>query len=112
MPTSDRAIRLAIAIGALAFFRFADVPLDPRFHLCGFLWLTGRPCPLCGMTRAFSLLAKGDWSHALQFNFLSPLALALLLATVMVVKLPQRAWSAVFAVFVSYGALRACSIVP
>jgi len=60
----------------LAFLPF---PLLPRVSLCGFLWLTGRPCPFCGMTRALACLLKGDLTLALTFHPLSPLALTALL---------------------------------
>jgi hypothetical protein len=54
-------------------------PLQPRISLCGFLWLTGRPCPFCGLTRALGCLLKGDLALALEFHPLSPLALTALL---------------------------------
>ena len=60
----------------LAFMPF---PLQPHVSLCGFLWLTGRPCPFCGMTRALACLLKGNLTLALTFHPLSPLALAALL---------------------------------
>src|SRR4030095_5262987 len=62
----------------LASFPF---PLLPRVSLCGFLWLTGRPCPFCGMTRALACLLKGDLTLALTFHPLSPLALTALLVS-------------------------------
>ena len=49
-------------------------PAQPSFRLCPFLWLTGKLCPLCGLTRAFCALAKGHWTQAIQFHALSPLA--------------------------------------
>ena len=36
--------------------------------LCGFLALTGIPCPLCGGTRACAALAAGDVGFAWQSN--------------------------------------------
>ena len=58
---------------------FLAPPFQPRVSLCGFLWLTGRPCPFCGLTRALACLLKGDLALALSFHPLSPLALAALL---------------------------------
>ena len=52
-------------------------PDNPRLRLCPFLWLTGKPCPLCGLTRAFCALAKGDWQQAIHFHALSPVAAAM-----------------------------------
>ena len=59
---------------------YFSVPGDPGVRLCGFHWLTGRPCPLCGLTRALFALAKGHWTEAVHFNALSPLAFAMLFA--------------------------------
>lgn len=39
--------------------------------VCLFLLLTGTPCPLCGMTRAFGALMGGDAANALALNHLS-----------------------------------------
>ena len=55
------------------------IPLEPQLSLCGFLWLTGRPCPFCGITRGVSCLLKGDIALALTLHPLSPLALVALL---------------------------------
>jgi hypothetical protein len=44
---------------------------------CGFLTLTGVPCPGCGLTTAFSHGIRGQWSLAASAN---PLGLALFLA--------------------------------
>ena len=35
---------------------------------CGFLVLTGRPCPSCGMTTAFLRIGEGDLSGAAASN--------------------------------------------
>jgi hypothetical protein len=40
----------------------------------------GLACPTCGMTRAFSALAHGDWSRALALHPLAPLVAAELAA--------------------------------
>lgn len=50
---------------------------DSRINLgCGFLALTGLPCPLCGGTHACAALVQGDWAAAWAAN---PGALGLLL---------------------------------
>jgi Protein of unknown function (DUF2752) len=71
-------LRVAPGVSLLAFLWYFEPPAKPAFQLCGFHWLTGHPCPLCGLTRAMFALAKGHWSEALAFNALSPLAFAML----------------------------------
>jgi len=63
---------MALLIGALRRFT------PPALQVCPFHWLTGRPCPLCGLTRAMFELAQFHWRAALGFNALSPLAGAML----------------------------------
>ena len=94
---------MALLFGAL--WRFTP-PVHPAFHLCAFHWLTGRPCPLCGLTRAMFELAKGHWRAALGFNALSPLALAMLLALFWEIPGRSRLWTAGLAAFALYGACR------
>jgi hypothetical protein len=71
--------RVGISGSILMLLVFLPLPLQPRISLCGFLWLTGRPCPFCGLTRALAYLLKGDVALALTFHPLSPLALIALL---------------------------------
>ncbi len=48
---------------------------------CGFLAVTGRPCPTCGMTTAFAWFVRGRLDRTLRANlaggFLAPASLAL-----------------------------------
>ncbi len=39
---------------------------------CRFLQLTGRPCPSCGLTTSFALLAHGDPRSAFRANLAGP----------------------------------------
>jgi len=71
-----RAAGAALLLAGLWCF----TPPEPGFRLCGFRWLTGRPCPFCGLTHAVFALAKGHWREAIRFNALSPLAFAMLFA--------------------------------
>ncbi len=41
---------------------------------CIFRWVTGLPCPFCGMTTAFALLARGEWAAAFGIHVLGPVA--------------------------------------
>jgi hypothetical protein len=40
---------------------------------CAFRWLTSLPCPVCGMTTAFSLMARGEVMTAFSAHALGPL---------------------------------------
>lgn len=51
------------------------------FSVCGFHWLTDLPCPLCGLTRAFSAIGHGEMKAAWGFHPLSFVLYALTLFT-------------------------------
>jgi hypothetical protein len=85
---------------------FFTVPADPSVRLCGFHWLTGLPCPLCGMTRAMFALAKGHVLEALHFNALSPLGFAMVFSLFWNGRLRQWLWSGGAAAFAIYGVCR------
>jgi hypothetical protein len=57
---------------AFTFIAAPDLPV-PGVSLCMMKSLTGIPCPLCGMTRAFVSISKGDFAGAVGLNALSPL---------------------------------------
>lgn len=40
---------------------------------CNFMVMAGKPCPSCGMTTAFSLLAHGDVANSLKANWVGTL---------------------------------------
>ena len=72
------------ALGALAVLIVARL-LTPEAggygtheHLfllpCLFRWLTGLPCPFCGMTTVFALMAEGRVGAALNIHILGPAA--------------------------------------
>ncbi|MCE5218343.1 DUF2752 domain-containing protein [bacterium] len=91
MPWWLRRPRLANRLGALALLvvtasmpalSFVLVPSaqgEPAaFRLLGppclFRLLTGLPCPLCGMTRAFVAMAQGHVAQAFEAHVLGPAA--------------------------------------
>ncbi len=53
----------------------------PDVVVCPFRWLTGKLCPLCGMTHAFSAIGHGEYMRALTYNPLGPLFWGLFLLT-------------------------------
>ncbi len=125
---SNAWAQFIVAGGLLAFFRFFPIPMHPKFSVCGFLWLTGRPCPLCGMTRGLSALTHGRWLEAVRFNWLSPIVLLILCAGLIRGMLqlwgrepdwsfvPEMArrnfWSAFVVTLLSYGVLRFFRLLP
>ncbi len=52
--------------------------LERQRSLCLFKNLTGRPCPGCGMTRAISAAAHGNFKQAWRYNKLALIVLPLL----------------------------------
>lgn len=114
---------LGAGVAALAILRLVSVPAQPSLRLCLFYWLTHRPCPLCGMTRALFSLAKGRWEDAVAFHPLSPLVFAALIVWLgtlaLRAALPRVSWlrispaaatrllGASAALFLVFGAVRA-----
>ena len=72
--------------------------------LCGFHWLTGYPCPLCGLTRATFQLAKGQWQSAIEYHALSPLVPVILFGLWRGKAIP---WAHILVLFAGYGVGRA-----
>ncbi|HXI41272.1 MAG TPA: DUF2752 domain-containing protein [Bryobacteraceae bacterium] len=105
-PSGIILLRVAAGVSLLAFLGYYTPPADPAFRLCGFHWLTGRLCPLCGLTRAMFALAKGQLSEAVSFNALSPLAFAMLAGLFWNGPMRGRVWSWGTAAFAIYGVCR------
>jgi hypothetical protein len=100
------APRILAAAALYATLRFIALPSAPRWRLCAFHWLTGRPCPLCGVTRGLFELAKGHWGAAVRFNSLTPLAFAMLFALLWPGPARARLWTAGLGAFAAYGVCR------
>jgi len=66
------------ALGALAFaiLRAVTPPPPEVLPFCLVRRFLGIPCPGCGMTRALSHLARGEWRAALALHPLAPLVAA------------------------------------
>src|SRR2546430_8372566 len=72
------ALILAIGVAWLAYTRLYFW-LHPRGLTVApslFMYLTGRPDPLCGLTRTFAWMWRGDLAHAVAVYPLGPLAFA------------------------------------
>ncbi|NIL98204.1 MAG: DUF2752 domain-containing protein [Planctomycetales bacterium] len=65
------------------------------FGTCGFVTLTGFPCPTCGMTTAFCHTVRGQWWRAIlaqPMGFLMALATGVLAAGAGVVIVRGKTW--------------------
>jgi hypothetical protein len=78
----------------------------PRIPLCGFRWLTGRPCPLCGLTHALYALAHGRVGEAIHWHALSPLVALLIVGVVWNPPKMARLWMPSAVAFGIYGLWR------
>jgi len=105
-PLARALQRAAAPLLLVAMLYFVTPPAAPRFGLCGFHWLTGRPCPLCGLTRALFALAKGNWSEAIHLNALAPVGFAMLMSLFSNGSVRSRIWMAGAALFSVFGICR------
>jgi hypothetical protein len=99
--------RPAIApFAILAAFAILWAFTPPDLPVCAFRWLTGRPCPLCGLTHAVFALAKGRVGEAIRLHPLSPLAILMLVGTFWSAPRMARLWGPCLAAFGLYGLWR------
>ena len=98
--------RAAAALSVFAVLWFFTPPAEPVVRLCGFHWLTGKDCPLCGLTRGLFALAKGRLTDAFHFNALSPLGFTMLFALILNPAWLTRLWILGIAAFGVYGVCR------
>lgn len=100
------SLRLAASALLLVSLWYFTVPAEPSFRACGFHWVTGRPCPLCGLTRAMFALAKGHLTEGIHFNALSPLGFVMLFSLFWNGSVTGRVWSLGLGAFAAYGICR------
>ena len=98
--------RVVFAGVALLILWSYTPPVEPRYRFCGFHWLTGHPCPLCGLTHAVFALAKGQFREAVGFNALSPLAFLMLFGLFLDRPVRGRLWTLGIGAFAVYGVIR------
>jgi len=99
--------KILAAAGLFGLLHWLSPPDSPALRLCPFYWFTARPCPLCGLTRAFCALAKGHWAQAIHFHALSPLAFLMLFALFWKGRWRAPLWTAGLAAIAVYGVWRA-----
>lgn len=61
---NDRAISLAFRVLALVGGLLANPDRPLPFEVCGFRYLTGWNCPLCGLTRSVCHALHGHWAQS------------------------------------------------
>lgn len=52
---------------------------------CPIKWLTGIPCPMCGMTRSLTALLQGDFGRSMSFHSLGIILFVGLISTFLIV---------------------------
>lgn len=93
--------------GAAAVFALLRLVTPPFIPSCPLLSLTGLPCPLCGLTRAMFLLAKGEWLQAVELHALSPVVAAAALALALLGQARMaRLWAWLVLLIAIYGGAR------
>jgi len=99
-------LRWTIAVGLLAVMWTVTPPAEPHVRLCGFYWLTGHPCALCGLTRGVFALAKGHFSEAIRFNALAPLGFTMIFSLFWNGTMTKQIWTVGVGAFALYGLCR------
>lgn len=100
----ERALWWSLALGCAALLVIAGM-LEPDARgygthaqlglpPCGFLLLTGAPCPGCGLTTAFAYAIRGEWMLAVDANPFGLLLFALVCGCVpLSILAGWRGWS-------------------
>jgi hypothetical protein len=82
LPALGLAIGGAAVLGVAAVWSTSSVTSGPG--TCIFRHFTGLPCPGCGLTRSFVMLAHGDVSSAFGYNLMGPVLFAVLAVSVVI----------------------------
>lgn len=69
-------VKLTIFSSPLLVALFYNHGQQVPFLVCPFKYLTGIPCPGCGLTRSFIAIVRGDWSQAIAQNLFGPVVFA------------------------------------
>jgi hypothetical protein len=80
------ALGLAVVFGVARWLEPSPKGFGTHTQLglppCHFLWVTGRPCPTCGMTTAFAWFVRGRLDRSWQANPVGVLLAASCLALI------------------------------
>ena len=75
---------LTAALGGFALIVSFFLPTEGLgVTMCWFKWLSGLPCPGCGLTRSVTCISQGQFSKAVAFHPFGPLVYALFVANVL-----------------------------
>lgn len=80
-------VAIAPIVGSFLYNQGYRVPLLG----CPIRYLTGVPCPTCGMTRSFMAIARGDLGAAIQYHWFGPLLFTVGLVAIVHLSLELKA---------------------
>lgn len=63
---------IVLVLSGIAAVQIVAASLGYGFWQCPIKAVTGKPCPVCGMTAAISALLKGDWRESFQLHAFAP----------------------------------------
>ena len=81
--------KLTFALVGAAGLHITLVSLSLPSWECPFFRVTGVPCPGCGLSRATTLLLKGDLAGSLRFHAFAPIFLLAIVALFLSILLPK-----------------------
>jgi hypothetical protein len=64
----SKAWQAAVIAALLGAAALTDPTHPLPFEVCVFHWLTGLPCPTCGMTRAVCHAVHGHWAQSVAWH--------------------------------------------
>ena len=86
--------KLIPAVVAVAVLAVLAVLLVTDHYMCPFKFITGIPCPGCGMTRACLAVAKGDFPSSFYYHPLLPVVVPTVLVELLdgfgLIRLPKK----------------------
>ena len=86
--------KVILAVVVTAVLAVLAVLLVTDHYMCPFKFITGIPCPGCGMTRACLAVAKGDFPASFYYHPLWPVVVPTVLVELLngfgLIKLPKK----------------------
>ncbi len=63
---------IVLVLSGIAVVQIVAASLGYGFWQCPIKAVTGKPCPVCGMSAAITALLKGDWRESFQLHAFAP----------------------------------------